>query len=142
MYVRRQLCPAAGNSYRDVKCWRCRAQVSEALRLPGYCSRRTPAPQRGSPVSFDLTPKRPHSTPKAKAVIQLMQNGGPSQMDLVDPKPVLTKLNGKKHSEKLETLQEGSAENVLMGSPYKFERRGQCGMDISELLPHTATIVG
>jgi len=95
----------------------------------------------GSPVSFDLTPKRPHATPKAKAVIQLMQNGGPSQMDLVDPKPLLTKLNGKKHSEKLETLQEGSAENVLMGSPYKFERRGQCGMDISELLPQTATIV-
>ena len=93
-----------------------------------------------APVSFDLTPKRPHSTPKAKAVIQLMQNGGPSQMDLVDPKPLLTKLNGKKHSEKLETLQEGSAENVLMGSPYKFEKRGQCGMDISELLPHTATI--
>ena len=93
------------------------------------------------PVSFDLTPKAPHATPKAKAVIQLMQNGGPSQMDLVDPKPLLSKLNGKKHSEKLETLQEGSADNVLMGSPYKFEKRGQCGMDISELLPHTATIV-
>src|SRR5215204_673029 len=70
------------------------------------------------PVRFDLTPKRPHLPPKAKAVIQLMQNGGPSQMDLCDPKPLLNKLNGKKHEEKLETLQEGSADNVLMGSPY------------------------
>jgi hypothetical protein len=95
----------------------------------------------GGAVSFDLTPKQPHFQPKAKAVIQLMQNGGPSQMDLLDPKPLLSKLHGKKHEEKLETLQEGSADNVLMGSPYKFEKRGSCGMDVSELLPHTATIV-
>jgi hypothetical protein len=95
----------------------------------------------GRAVSFDLTPKQPHFQPKAKAVIQLMQNGGPSQMDLLDPKPLLSKLHGKKHAEKLETLQEGSAENVLMGSPYKFEKRGACGMEVSELLPHTATIV-
>jgi Protein of unknown function (DUF1501) len=94
----------------------------------------------GKAISFDLTPKQPHFQPKAKAVIQLMQNGGPSQMDLLDPKPLLSKLNGKKHEEKLETLQEGSADNVLMGSPYKFEKRGACGMDVSELLPHTATI--
>ncbi|MGH9629865.1 MAG: DUF1501 domain-containing protein, partial [Bryobacteraceae bacterium] len=83
---------------------------------------------------------KPHFAPRAKAVIQLMQNGGPSQMDLFDPKPLLSKLNGKKHAEKLETLQEGSTDNVLMGSPYKFEKRGRAGMDISELLPHTATI--
>jgi len=94
-----------------------------------------------APASFDLSPKKPHFAPKAKAVIQLMQNGGPSQMDLVDPKPLLSKLNGKKHSEKLETLQEGSADNILMGSPYKFEKRGECGMEISELLPHCAGIV-
>ena len=41
----------------------------------------------GRAVSFDLTPKQPHFQPRAKAVIQLMQNGGPSQMDLLDPKP-------------------------------------------------------
>lgn len=93
------------------------------------------------PVRFDLTPKPPHFQPKAKAVIQLMQNGGPSQMDLFDPKPLLSKLHGKKHEEKLETLQEGSADNTLMGSPYKFEKRGRCGMELSELLPHTASIV-
>ncbi|MDQ6700487.1 MAG: DUF1501 domain-containing protein [Acidobacteriota bacterium] len=94
----------------------------------------------GPTSGFDLKPRQPHFAPKAKAVIQLMQNGGPSQMDLFDPKPELSKRNGQKHGEKLETLQEGSAGNVLMGSPYKFEKRGQCGMDISELLPHTASI--
>jgi uncharacterized protein (DUF1501 family) len=92
------------------------------------------------PGGFTLTPKPPQFAPKAKAVIQLMQNGGPSQMDLFDPKPELTRRNGQKHSEKLETLQEGSAGNVLMGSPYKFEKRGASGMDISELLPHIASI--
>ncbi|HTM48874.1 MAG TPA: DUF1501 domain-containing protein [Bryobacteraceae bacterium] len=94
----------------------------------------------GEPVSFDTRPKSPHFAPKAKAVIQLMQNGGPSQMDLFDPKPELNKRSGQKHQEKLETLQGGSADNKLMGSPFKFGRYGQCGMELSELLPHTASI--
>jgi hypothetical protein len=94
----------------------------------------------GEPVSFDTRPKRPHFAPKAKAVIQLMQNGGPSQMDLFDQKPELNKRSGQKHQEKLETLQGGSADNMLMGSPFKFSRYGQCGMELSELLPHTASI--
>ena len=94
----------------------------------------------GLPEGFTLKPKPPHFTPKARAVIQLMQNGGPSQMDLFDPKPELNRRHGQKHSEKLETLQAGSADNLLMGSPYKFEKRGACGMEISELLPHTASI--
>ncbi|MEP7366297.1 MAG: DUF1501 domain-containing protein [Acidobacteriota bacterium] len=93
-----------------------------------------------APAGFDLTPKPPHFAPHAKAVIQLMQNGGPSQMDLFDPKPELSRLNGKKHVEKLETLQEGSDGNILMGTPFKFAKYGQSGMDFSELLPHTATI--
>ena len=93
-----------------------------------------------NPISFDLRPKPPHFPAKAKAVIQLMQNGGPSQMDLFDPKPELSRLNGKKHAEKLETLQEGSDANILMGTPFKFAKHGQAGMDFSELLPHISTI--
>lgn len=92
------------------------------------------------PEGFDLRPKQPHFPPKAKAVIQLMQNGGPSQMDLFDPKPELNKRHGMKHIEKLETLQEGSSDNILMGSPFKFAKHGQSGMDFSELLPHIAGI--
>jgi len=94
----------------------------------------------GASTGYDLRPKKPAFPAKAQSVIQLMQNGGPSQMDLFDPKPELTRRSGQKNGEKLETLQEGSVDNLLMGSPYKFEKRGECGMEISELLPHTSTI--
>src|SRR6185295_7253144 len=47
------------------------------------------------PVSFDLLPKQPHFQPKAKAMISLYMMGGPSQMDLFDPKPMLSKYDGQ-----------------------------------------------
>src|SRR5262249_22430874 len=56
----------------------------------------------GSPSVDPLAPKKPHHTPTAKAVICLFQHGGPSQMDLFDPKPELTKQHGKAHPDKLE----------------------------------------
>src|SRR5437867_8880391 len=59
------------------------------------------------PVFNDLRPRRPHFPGKAKAVIQLMQNGGPSQMDLFDPKPELTKRSGQPHPHGVETFQAG-----------------------------------
>ncbi len=70
--------------------------------------------------SLDLHPKAPHFAPRARAVIQLMQNGGPSQMDLFDPKPELQKRDGQKHTEQVETFQKGSEANQLLGSPFKF----------------------
>jgi hypothetical protein len=82
----------------------------------------------------------PHHTPKAKAVICLFQHGGPSQMDLFDYKPELNKRNGQAYSGQLEAhfhTQVGK----LLGSPYKFQKCGQSGMELSELLPHTGKIV-
>ncbi len=87
-----------------------------------------------------LAPKPPHFPTKAKAVICLFQHGGPSQMDLFDPKPELTKQNGKPHPAKLEAhfhTQQGN----LLASPFKFARHGKSGIELSELLPHTAGIV-
>jgi hypothetical protein len=78
-----------------------------------------------------------HRPARARAVIQLFQNGGPSQMDLFDPKPELTRRNGQPHPEKVETFQLGN-KNVLLGSPFRFSRHGQCGMELSELIPHLA----
>ena len=49
------------------------------------------------PQTFDLTPKQPHFEPQAKAMISLFQHGGPSHMDLFDPKPELTRLDGKSY---------------------------------------------
>jgi|SRR5581483_6831270 len=91
-------------------------------------------------AGLNLAPKLPQFPAKARAVIQLVQNGGPSQMDLFDPKPELTKRNGQRHSEKVENFQKGSEANLLMASPFEFRRYGQCGMELSEALTHTPTI--
>jgi hypothetical protein len=88
---------------------------------------------------YDLTPKPPHFDPTAKAVIQLFMNGGPSQVDLFDPKPELAKYAGKTPSRDLTAVVVTPTENVgILPSPYKFSKHGQSGMDFSELLPHTA----
>ncbi len=77
---------------------------------------------------------------KAKSVICLFQHGGPSQMDLFDPKPELTRHSGKPYpGGNLEIHFDKQAGNVL-GSPFMFEKHGQCGMELSELLPHTGSI--
>lgn len=78
---------------------------------------------------------------KAKSVICLFQHGGPSQMDLFDPKPELTKWNGRPYpGGNLEVHFDKQMGNVL-GSPFGFQKHGQCGMELCELLPHTAKIV-
>ncbi len=86
-----------------------------------------------------LAPKKPHHTPKAKSVICLFQHGGPSQMDLFDYKPALTRHHGTPYRGNLEIHFHTQVGNVL-GSPYRFRRFGQSGMELSELLPHTGRI--
>jgi hypothetical protein len=92
-----------------------------------------------SPTS-DLRPRAAHFSGPAKAVIMLMQNGGPSQMDLFDPKPELTRHNGVVHSERVEMFQLGSEANKLLASPLRFRRYGQCGMQLAEILPHLGSV--
>lgn len=77
---------------------------------------------------------------KARSVIMLTMVGGPSQMDLFDPKPELTRSAGKKAPETYETLQPGSEKHELMGTPFKFRQHGECGMTFSSLLPQLASI--
>src|SRR5262249_30490891 len=91
------------------------------------------------PAAGLLAAKRPHHSPRAKAVICLFQHGGPSQMDLFDPKPQLTKHHGKPYPGELEAHFHTQVGKVL-GSPFKFTKAGQCGMELSEILPHTAKI--
>lgn len=80
-----------------------------------------------------------HFPPRAKAVIQLMQNGGPSQMDLFDPKPELQKRGGQNSPIAVEKFLANNTD-VLLASPYQFFARGECGMQISELLPEMAKL--
>jgi len=90
-----------------------------------------------------LAPRTPHFAPKAKSCIFIFLEGAPSQIDLFDPKPKLNELHGQPLPESMTTkvrfafIQKETA--VLMGSPRKFAKYGQCGMDLSDLLPHLAT---
>ena len=86
-----------------------------------------------------LTPRHPVRPARAKSVIHLFMNGGPSQMDLFDPKPELDKHHGEAYFDKIA----GEVENVkdagaLMRSPFKFAQHGESGMWVSDALPHLA----
>lgn len=80
-----------------------------------------------------------HHSPTADAVICLFQHGGPSQMDLFDEKPELTKRNGKEYQGDLDIHFPNQAGKIL-ASPFRFHRRGQSGISLSDILPHTGTI--
>lgn len=81
-----------------------------------------------------------HFAARADAVILLMQNGGPSQMDLFDPKPELKRREGRVHDERVEMFQRGSEANRLLATPFRFHRRGRSGMELSEVIPHIGSI--
>jgi len=91
--------------------------------------------------AFDVTPKQPDFEPQATAMISLFQHGGPSHMDLTDPKPELTRFNGTDYSGEVKYSGTASASRKLLGSPWKFAKHGECGTELSELLPHTAGVV-
>ncbi|HEX3726072.1 MAG TPA: DUF1501 domain-containing protein [Pirellulales bacterium] len=90
---------------------------------------------------FDLRPKRPHFAPRAQAMISLFQHGGPSHVDLFDPKPELTRLSGSEYPGEVQFSFVNRASKSLFGSPWQFAKRGQCGTEVSELLPHFSEIV-
>ncbi len=90
---------------------------------------------------FDLSQKTPHFQPRAKAMISMFMQGGPSHIDLFDPKPELTKLDGQKFPGEVKYDDAAHASTKAFGCPWKFDKHGQCGMDVSELLPNFAGIV-
>lgn len=91
-------------------------------------------------IAENLKPRKGHIEPRAKAVIQLVHNGGPSQMDLFDPKPMLAKYAGKPHPDGVEIHQPNNS-NTLLPSPFEFRKHGQCGMEIADIMPKLATVV-
>ncbi|MSR58153.1 MAG: DUF1501 domain-containing protein [Planctomycetaceae bacterium] len=93
----------------------------------------------GSQV-FNLKPKPSPLGFQARAVIMLMQNGGPSQMELFDPKPELEKHHGRQHTLKVEMFQTGSEQNTLLKSAFAFKKYGNCGMELSEIIPHIGSV--
>ncbi len=91
-----------------------------------------------------MAPRAPEFAAKAKRVIFLHMAGGPSQLDLFEDKPKLTALSGQKPPASLMAGKRFAflkGTETLLGSPRKFARYGQCGMSLSELLPHHRKIV-
>lgn len=84
-----------------------------------------------------FAPRKPHFAPKAKNVIYLYMDGGPSQVDTWDPKPMLKKHDGKPFPTKIEPTQFNNIGNTL-ASPWKFKQQGQSGTPVSDLFPHVA----
>ncbi len=99
-----------------------------------------PAKPRNAPT-LDLRPKPTHFPPQAKAMISLFMHGGPSHVDLLDPKPELTARDGQTYDGEVDFSGVNTASRKLLGSPFKFEKHGQCGTEVSELLPNIAGIV-
>ncbi|MBL8849464.1 MAG: DUF1501 domain-containing protein, partial [Planctomycetaceae bacterium] len=119
------------------------AQVGSAL----YAAALTQLLQRdvfsATPGSIrDLRPRLTNQPPRARAVVHLFMNGGPSQMDLFDPKPELEKRHGEEYFDKIAgEVEFPDAAGALLKSAFKFAQHGESGMWVSDALPHFATQV-
>jgi hypothetical protein len=83
-----------------------------------------------------LAPREPHFRPRAKRVIHLFMNGGPSQVDTFDPKPALARYHGQRPPASALRTERGTS--GLMMSPFRFSKHGQSGLEISEIFPRVA----
>jgi hypothetical protein len=92
-------------------------------------------PQVGSAASILSAP---HFRPRAKRVIFLFMNGGPSHVDTFDPKPALTTFEGRQPDGELYKKSKGTG---FMPSPLAFNRCGQSGLEVSETLPHLGSVI-
>ena len=95
-------------------------------------------PSAGAAEGFTspLVPKAPHFPAKAKRVIHIFANGGPSHVDTFDPKPALNKYAGKLLP--MENLATERKTGAAFASPFKFKKYGQSGIEVSEVFPHVA----
>ncbi|MGD9857910.1 MAG: DUF1501 domain-containing protein [Planctomycetaceae bacterium] len=99
-----------------------------------------PAKPELEPQTYDLLSKPPHHPPRARAMISLWMQGGPSQIDLFDPKPEMAKYDGQPFPGEIQYDNAAQASSKVFHSPWRFAPAGECGMELSELLPHTRSI--
>ena len=117
------------------------AALACLLRADGYAN----VPNSGS--SAGSLPGVPHFAPKAKRVIYMFQSGAPSQIDLFDHKPMLRKFHGEdlpdtvRKGQRITGMTSGQDRLPVAASVFSFQRHGQSGAELSELLPHTAKVV-
>ncbi len=115
--------------------------LAAMLRCDSLLAAENPQSAIGNPQSANpLSPKQPHFAAKAQRVIFLFMSGGPSHVDLFDPKPDLVRLAGQPIPESFGTFKtrRAVAKNKLLPPCRPFQARGQCGMEISDFLPNIA----
>ncbi|MBI4605715.1 MAG: DUF1501 domain-containing protein, partial [Planctomycetes bacterium] len=95
--------------------------------------------ERGSRVTSPLAPRAPHFAAKAKHVIHLFMNGGPSHVDTFDPKPALERYAGT--ALPTANLRTERKTGAALPSPFKFQRHGRSGIEVSEIFPHVAASI-
>ncbi|MCA9115812.1 MAG: DUF1501 domain-containing protein [Planctomycetaceae bacterium] len=93
------------------------------------------------PQPDDTLPRQPHYEPQAKAMISLFMQGGPSQIDLLDPKPELNRLDGQQFPGTIKYDNAAQASSRVLGCTWSFAKYGESGTDVSELLPAFSEIV-
>jgi hypothetical protein len=104
------------------------------------------APPDGARASYGALP-RLHFAPRAKQVIYLFMSGGPSHLDLFDPKPLLTKRTGEdlppsvRMGQRITGMTSGQARLQMVGPAHPFVRAGKVGVEIASILPHTAKVI-
>ena len=92
------------------------------------------------PVQYDLLPKTPPRPPQATSMISMFMQGGPSHIDLFDPKPELNRRHMQSYTGDIKHDNAAQASSKLFGSPWKFSKHGECGMELSELVPHLGRV--
>jgi hypothetical protein len=113
------------------------------IALASLLNERLFAAAAESVTTGPLSPKAPHFAPKAKRVIYMFMEGAPSQLDLFDYKPKLIEMNMQPCPEDLikgERFAFIKGRPKILGTPHKFSRHGQCGMELSALLPNLSEV--
>jgi hypothetical protein len=116
------------------------ARCANGFGLIGLASVLADAARAQAPADDPLAVRPPHYPAKAKRLIFLFMSGGPSHVDTFDPKPRLQSDTGKPLPFEMPKLVRTKTGNLL-GSPFKFAKHGQSGIEVSELFPHVAKCV-
>jgi hypothetical protein len=114
------------------------------VALAGLLTDALVRPAAAAPVGNPLAPRRPHFAPRARRVIHLFMAGAPSQLDLFDYKPALARLEGKPLPPSVIGGQRYAfirPDAAVLGPRFKVAKHGQCGSELSEILPHLAGVV-
>src|SRR5262245_28598559 len=116
------------------------AGVALAWMLRQEPLRAEPAKPALEKPQYDLLPKSPSRPAQATAMISMFMQGGPSHIDLFDPKPELNKRHLQAFTGDIKYDNAAESSSKIFGSPWKFSRRGKCGMELSELVPHLGDV--